>query len=960
MRNYCLNLAFLAFLLLTLLVGAGTSPVIAEEVIEIPDPNLEEVLRDKIGKELGEIYKSDLEDISKLTAGHEGVSDLTGLGYCVNLVELQLYYNDIQDLEPLSNLDSLRILTLGDNNITDLKPLKDLDNLTELTIKRNPITDLSPLARLNNLEELYASSLDISGDINFVRDLQNLRVIYLRENGIGSLEPLEKLTNLRTINVSRNNISNLDPLSGLINLEKLFCKGNEVSRLSPIASLTNLRELVLDSNSVNDIGPLENLAQLERLGLRHNEVSDVAPLDEHEGLINLFLGWNQVQDLTPLVNLVNLKMLTLRYNGLEKIKSLGTLEKLETLKLQGNNIVDISPLAYLYNLEFLRLRDNSIEDITPLVNNSGLANDDSVDLRKNKLAIYEGSQDLEDIRTLQDRGASVLYDPQKIDAVNIVDENLENVIRNKIGKPSGQLLKSDLNSIEELDARNEGILYLDGIGNCDNLKKIYLQENEISNIYPLSSLDSLNLLKLDDNKIYSLQALVNNENLGVGADVSVKNNYLDLSSGSEDMNDIKKLEDRNVEVTHTPQKDPPTKESETIKVPTDITSIQVAVDAAGEGDTVLIEEGTYHENVDISTPDLIVKSSGTADKTVVKAANGEDHVFDVRADGIKIKNLKVQGASGKHQAGILSKGNQNTTIEDCIFAYNYYGVQLQDSSENLITGSTAISNKHNGINLYDNSTNNLIKNCEIYGTTDTGIDFSEGSNQNTVENCDIHGMETDGVFFFKVKNNEVVSTDIYNCSLFGILMGDLDRPYPTAVENNRIINSTIHDCYRGVNMWRGASKNTIKGCEIYDNEHQAVNLEEESVSDNEVLNCDIHDNMQGVRINRADSNLIKGNKISRSDHGAVGLESDATKNKIVGNSLSDSNNGLMLNNSSDNVIYLNDFYGNDYPVGTKESNSTNRWYSETKIEYQYDGKTFVNYTGTTGATIPAPTRTRTV
>ena len=84
------------------------------------------------------------------------------------------------------------------------------------------------------------------------------------------------------------------------------------------------------------------------------------------------------------------------------------LTSLIKLDLWGNQIRDISPLSNLTHLTELNLRGNQIRDISALVDNSGLDTGDVVLLEGNELVLYVSSEDMEDIRTLENRGVVVL------------------------------------------------------------------------------------------------------------------------------------------------------------------------------------------------------------------------------------------------------------------------------------------------------------------------------------------------------------------------------------------------------------------------------------------------------------------------------------------------------------------------------------------------------------------------
>jgi hypothetical protein len=84
--------------------------------------------------------------------------------------------------------------------------------------------------------------------------------------------------------------------------------------------------------------------------------------------------------------------------------------------------------------------------------------------------------------------------------------------------------------------------------------------------------------------------------------------------------------------------------SNTIYVPDNYAKIQWAVDNASAGDTLIVRDGTYTENINVNKR-LTIKSENGADKTIVQAAYSGDRVFEVTANYVNISGFTVKGAT---------------------------------------------------------------------------------------------------------------------------------------------------------------------------------------------------------------------------------------------------------------------------------------------------------------------------
>ena len=97
--------------------------------------------------------------------------------------------------------------------------------------------------------------------------------------------------------------------------------------------------------------------------------------------------------------------------------------------------------------------------------------------------------------------------------VNFADPALEVIVREHIEKPTGDLYVSDINWLSSLMARHIGITSLSGMEYMYGLNQFDADDNQISDISPLCSLQYLEYLRLNRNQCSDLSQLSNFSNL---------------------------------------------------------------------------------------------------------------------------------------------------------------------------------------------------------------------------------------------------------------------------------------------------------------------------------------------------------------------------------------------------------------------------------------------------------------
>ncbi len=221
----------------------------------VTDNSLKEVLNNELGRSADEnISATDMASFTgRLFISHryntlytEPIQSLEGIQYAVNITMLGAPIEDISYVPSLENITNLNEIQIYNNNLRNIDFLKNNTNLKELDIGLNHITDLSPLEGLVNLVDLRIGDNYGITDLSPLSNLTNLENLEIGTNGsvhIADISPLSSLTKLTHLKLYSTTLEDLSPLSTLVNLEKLEIGGNGGSEVSDISVLENLKKL---------------------------------------------------------------------------------------------------------------------------------------------------------------------------------------------------------------------------------------------------------------------------------------------------------------------------------------------------------------------------------------------------------------------------------------------------------------------------------------------------------------------------------------------------------------------------------------------------------------------------------------------------------------------------------------------------------------------------------------------
>ncbi|NWX36342.1 LRC23 protein, partial [Notiomystis cincta] len=155
-------------------------------------------------------------------------------------------------------------------------------------------------------------------------------------------------------------LTDISLLERFIHLRYVDLSKNKLKDLSPLSSLTQLLWLKVDENLLTSAS-MQELLYLQVISFDHNHIEDLEGIT-HPLLATLSLKENKIQTMLGLSHdqLFSLQVLELRGNKIKTTAGLGV-SKLKKLYLAHNTICSLEGLEEFNQLETLHLRNNKLE-----------------------------------------------------------------------------------------------------------------------------------------------------------------------------------------------------------------------------------------------------------------------------------------------------------------------------------------------------------------------------------------------------------------------------------------------------------------------------------------------------------------------------------------------------------------------------------------------------------------------
>jgi len=376
-----------------------------------------------------------------------------------------------------------------------------------------------------------------------------------------------------------------------------------------------------------------------------------------------------------------------------------------------------------------------------------------------------------------------------------------------------------------------------------------------------------------------------------------------------------------------------------IKVPLNYETIQEAINHASNGDTILVSQGIYTENVVVNKSVSIV---GENRNTTIVDGRGLESAFYVNVNNVSISNFTLRNG----YSGVWLFNSNNCTVNRNNANNNAYGIKLYHSSNSIISNNNVNNNEWFGITLHY-SGNCTLRNNSLAGNKfnfgvdgDSLFDFiSDIDTSNTVDNKPIrylinqHNLTIDSSTFSEIGYIAFINStniSVKNLNLSSNFQGILFAYSPNCTMNN--INAT--------NNWYGIYLKNSQNCKIEGN--NANNNFDYGITLRMSGSCTVSknnvndDNWGGISLSFSSNSMITENNVNNNYYGIHLV--DSTNCVVTRNDVDKRSDGysIVIYRSDNNVIYHNNFV--NYFIYAY-ARSTNIW------DNGLEGNHWKNYNG---------------
>ena len=243
--------------------------------------------------------------LEKLTIESAPADQLTHLQDMKDLTELCIIDTKLSqaDLTIIGSLPRLDSLTLQKCGLTTLNGLENASMLTYLDLSGNAIVDISPITGLSRVEELYLNENSLQL-LTGISGMSRLRVLNVSNNVITTVSDLSGCASLTELNVSNNKLTSVNEIATLHSLAKLNFANNSVTALPNWDKNCGLITIDGSYNNITSLEPLSGLMSLNNVYMDYNKnLESVTCLKDCYRLIQVYVYGTKVRDVKALTDM---------------------------------------------------------------------------------------------------------------------------------------------------------------------------------------------------------------------------------------------------------------------------------------------------------------------------------------------------------------------------------------------------------------------------------------------------------------------------------------------------------------------------------------------------------------------------------------------------------------------------------------------------------------------------------
>jgi len=322
----------------------------------------------------------------------------------------------------------------------------------------------------------------------------------------------------------------------------------------------------------------------------------------------------------------------------------------------------------------------------------------------------------------------------------------------------------------------------------------------------------------------------------------------------------------------------------------DYTTIQDAIQAASEGDSIYVYPGTYYGIITIEKSLTLTGEDKTS--TIIDGQQLGEDMITVTAPNVHINGFTIQnGPRGNgYNSGIKLEDADNGILEDILFMDNCWAAEIRTSEGCIFSNNQVVDNEQGGVHVVFSDSTTVTK-CSFVNNGGRGIQIAKGSNQlissNTFIDC---GVEV---------HDSLPQGNRFQCTMIDNTVNGKPLVY-LEQKNIRLVRNAgqviLNRC-NGIIVRNNDLTNTVMGVQVLGSTFVKI------------VGNTIMDNVHGISVSKSFFVTIRNNDILNNSYAGVGLYHSSAC-RVVLNEISGNDYGVYFHGTVLNMLCLNKVHDN--------------------------------------------------